>query len=161
MRIWAGYIQQDPRIDAMAHIDDRTFWCCERLQGAESPAFATLQAAKTRSDHFDTVFGFMCRASTCTIAALGQPAAQDLHTVFGYKFSHVLQIFGIQHHIGMPAATAAAKIAVRKAELRLQYMAMAPIPHIDEKFSVAPTHVVCCVYTLCRQAFGSPSDSMS
>jgi hypothetical protein len=84
MRIWSGHIKQDSRIDAMAYIDDRTFWCFDRLPSAESHATDTLQAAKTRSDHFDNAFGFMCRASKCAIAARDRPAAQVLHTTFGY-----------------------------------------------------------------------------
>ena len=45
-----------------------------------------------------------------------------------YKLSTSLQILGPQHHIGMPADITPANLAMRKAELRLQYMALAPIP---------------------------------
>ena len=128
MRIWAGYIKQDPQINAMAYIDDRTFWSVHTSQEVNPQVLTTLQAAKARSDHFDTVFGFMCRAPKCAIAARDSPAAQALSATFGYKLSGVLQTLGVQHHIGMPAETAATNLAVRKAELRLKYMALAPIP---------------------------------
>ena len=154
MRVWAGFVQVDPSIKALAYLDDRTFWCSHAPSEDSSVdpgqiVVNALQGAKHRSNFFDSTFGFSCSADKCHIAGKTGPQATSLSEIFGYRLSPTLNVLGAQHCIGNPHATAACPAAVRKCELRLKFLELGSHPpkiswHFDSYHRFADLHMVCC-----------------
>ena len=124
MHCWAQQIcQQVIGVDAIAYIDDRTFWSLS----STGDQVQLLSNALEQSRAFDLAFGFKCGNLECSVASASVSAdVCDLAVRLDYRLTTTLEALGVALDLCCISRKNLFKFTAQKAQVRLKFVKAVP-----------------------------------